>query len=439
MSHSLRIAAVLLVCLITQTVSAQRIGNSPYSQIGIGEIYYPGYAPNYAMGGAGTAYANGIFINNVNPALLVRNRSTAFDIGFFGGWKQLQTQQASQRDLNLNLNYLSMAFPAARRWTLGINLAPYSAVNYQIVSNGTVAGTAEPAQYNYRGFGGLNAVSFNNGVAIYRKEDKEGRLTRELSLGLQASYIFGALTKESISRVGADTTVGYHVASVRRTNYSDFVFKPGVAYRHRFNDRAYWTIGASYDITRELQGNQLNSIQYRIDADAEPISTDTLSSGVAGTVKLPGGYQFGVSIEDPLRWAVAADVSFRRWTDLRTTDSATLDLRNAMSVSLGGEWTPNANSLNSYLKRSTYRFGVNYTQMPVSTPQGRQLRDVSVRAGMFFPITPADRRTLSYLNLAVAVGQRGTLDSGLVRERYVNFVFGFTINDFGWFLKPKID
>lgn len=432
---------MLLVCLITQTVSAQRIGNSPYSQIGIGEIYYPGYAPNYAMGGAGTAYANGVFINNVNPALLVRNRSTAFDIGFFGGWKQLQTQQASQRDLNLNLNYLSMAFPAARCWTLGINLAPYSALNYQIISRGTVAGTTEPAEYNYRGFGGLNAVSFNNGVAVYRKEDKDGRITRELSLGLQASYVFGALTKESISRVGADTTLGYHVASVRRTNYSDFIFKPGIAYRHRFNERAYWNIGASYDITRQLQGNQLTSIQYRDAADGDPVpgGIDTLSFGAASTVKLPGGYQLGISIEDPLRWAVAADVSFRRWTDLRTADSEAANLRNTMSVSLGGEWTPNVNSLDSYLKRSTYRFGVNYAQMPVSTTDGRQLRDMSIRAGMFFPITPADRRTLSYLNLAVAVGQRGTLDAGMVRERYINVVFGFTINDFGWFLKQKID
>jgi hypothetical protein len=39
----------------------------------------------------------------------------------------------------------------------------------------------------------------------------------------------------------------------------------------------------------------------------------------------------------------------------------------------------------------------------------------------------------------VAVGQRGQFGDGLIRERYINVSLGITINDFGWFLKPKID
>ena len=430
-------AAVLLVCLVGQTVSAQRIGNSPYSRIGIGELYQPGYAPNYAMGGAGTAYANGIFINNVNPALLTRNRSTAFDIGFFGGAKQLKTEDASQRNLNLNLGYLAMAFPATRRWAMSLSLAPYSSVNYEQVSRGTVAGSTDPTLLTYRGFGGLSAVSFNNGVSLYKKEDKENRTIRELSVGLQTSYLFGSVTREAISKVGADTVLSYHVAQVRRTNYSDFFFKPGIAYRHRFNERAYLNVGATYDISRKLDGNQLNSIEYRLAPDADSLSTYVLSSGRVGTLTLPGSYQLGVSVDVPLHWALAADVSYRRWNDLQGSDSVAL--RNGITVALGGEWTPNINSLDSYFKRSTYRFGVNYAQIPFATPGGNQLRDVSLRAGVFLPITPGDRRSLSYFNLGVAVGQRGQLGDGLIRERYINVSLGITINDFGWFLKPKID
>lgn len=429
---------MLLVCLVGQRASAQRIGNSPYSQIGIGELYYPGYAPNFTMGGVGTAYANGIFINNVNPALLTRNRSATFDIGFAGGWKQLKTQEASQRNANLNLGYLAMAFPAARRWTLSLNLAPFSAVNYETVSRGTVTGSTEPAQITYRGFNGLTAVSFNNGVSLYRKEDKENRVTRELSVGLQTSYVFGPITKEAISRAGADSLDAYSVAQVRRTNYSDFFFKPGVAYRQRVNERTYLNLGATYDISRTLNGNRINSIQYRLAPDADSLSTYGLDT-VDVSTKLPGSYGFGISLESPLHWAVAADVSFRRWSDLRGGDNLNFSLRNGITVGLGGEWTPNINSLNSYFRRSTYRFGVNYAQMPLVSSEGEQLRDVSVRAGVFLPITPGDRRTLSYFNLGVAVGQRGQIGAGLVRERYVNVVLGITINDFGWFLKPKID
>jgi hypothetical protein len=431
-------AAVLLVCLVGQSVSAQRIGNSPYSQIGIGELYYPGYAPNFTMGGVGTAYANGVFINNINPALLSRNRSATFDIGFAGGWKQLRTQEASQRNLNLNLGYLAMAFPATRRWTMSLNLAPFSSVNYEIASRGTVTGSNEPAQITYRGFNGLTAVSFNNGVSVYRKEDKENRVLRELSVGLQTSYVFGPITKEAISRAGADSVAAYSVAQVRRTNYSDFFFKPGIAYRQRVNDRTYLNLGATYDISRTLNGNRFRSIQYRAAADADSLATYGLDT-VGVSTKLPATYQFGVSLDAPLHWAIAADVSFRRWSDLEGGDNLNFSLRNGITVGLGGEWTPNINSINNYFSRSTYRFGVNYAQMPLVSAEGEQLRDMSVRAGVFLPITPGDRRSLSYFNLGVAVGQRGQIGAGLVRERYVNVVLGITINDFGWFLKPKID
>ncbi len=429
---------MLLCCLAVQTGFAQRVGNSPYSQIGIGELVYPGFAPNVAIGSVGAAYANGIFINNVNPALLVRNRSTAFDVGFAGGLKQLRTGQAQQRDFNLNLNYLALAFPASRRWTLGVNLAPYSAHQYESTTRGTVIGSTTPALYTYRGLGGLNAVSFTNGVTVFRKEDGQERLIQDLAIGLQTSFVFGSITKEAVSQVFADSLIGYNVASVRRTNQSDLVFKPGVVYRHRLNDRVYWNVGATYDISRDLKGKQFSSIQYRGQSDGEYIELVPLDT-VSATTRLPGGYQLGVSLEEPLHWALAADVTFRRFSDLQA-DNQLGALRNTFTLGVGGEWTPDWRSIDSYFKRATYRFGLNYSQMPFSVPGGgKQLSDVSLRGGVFLPITPADRRSVSYMNLSLAIGQRGTLESNLIRERYINVVFGFTINDFGWFLKPKID
>ncbi len=64
---------------------------------------------------------------------------------------------------------------------------------------------------------------------------------------------------------------------------------------------------------------------------------------------------------------------------------------------------------------------------------------MSVSAGVFFPITPPDRRTLSYLNVAFTAGQRGTLDNAQIRERYVKMTLAFTLNDFGWFVPRRVD
>ncbi len=63
---------MLLCCLAVQTGFAQRVGNSPTLRSASVKSFTR-LCPNVAIGGVGAAYANGIFINNVNPALLVRN------------------------------------------------------------------------------------------------------------------------------------------------------------------------------------------------------------------------------------------------------------------------------------------------------------------------------------------------------------------------------
>ena len=54
--------------------------------------------------------------------------------------------------------------------------------------------------------------------------------------------------------------------------------------------------------------------------------------------------------------------------------------------------------------------------------------------GASFPVS----RTRNYLNVAVDLGQRGTKDDNLIRERFINFTVGINIFDI-WFIKPKYD
>ena len=42
------------------------------------------------------------------------------------------------------------------------------------------------------------------------------------------------------------------------------------------------------------------------------------------------------------------------------------------------------------------------------------------------------------LNLAVDLGERGSLKDNMVRERYVQFIINVNIHDL-WFIKPKYD
>jgi hypothetical protein len=41
--------------------------------------------------------------------------------------------------------------------------------------------------------------------------------------------------------------------------------------------------------------------------------------------------------------------------------------------------------------------------------------------------------------MAIKVGRRGTVDKGLIREAYVNFTVGFSLNDNSWFYKQVFE
>jgi hypothetical protein len=59
-----------------------------------------------------------------------------------------------------------------------------------------------------------------------------------------------------------------------------------------------------------------------------------------------------------------------------------------------------------------------------------QIDDLGINFGGSLPIN-----SLSLVNFAVKFGRRGTTDNGLIRENYVNFSLGFSLNDNTWFYK----
>jgi hypothetical protein len=236
---SLKLKALLALGFIFSfgVLHAQTAGNSPYSVFGVGDLHSPGFTANTAMGGIGVSFANGLYINNINPALLSRNKNTIFDVGMFYHQKALTLGDRSQQVKSGNLNYLAFAFPASPRWTLGISLTPYSRVDYTAQTTGLLFRTATDfnlVSYTYQGSGGISKASITNGVD----------LGHGFAVGLQTSYLFGVTNKESVSQLNPQTG-GYRVAFSERLNVSDFLFKPGLSYRHKLKEKLYMNAGAT--------------------------------------------------------------------------------------------------------------------------------------------------------------------------------------------------
>ena len=64
--------------------------------------------------------------------------------------------------------------------------------------------------------------------------------------------------------------------------------------------------------------------------------------------------------------------------------------------------------------------------------RGKHLNEYSISLGLGLPI----RGLKTVINLSAELGTRGTTQSDLISETYVNFVIGFSIYE-RWFLKRK--
>ena len=111
-------------------------------------------------------------------------------------------------------------------------------------------------------------------------------------------------------------------------------------------------------------------------------------------------------------------------------------------MSMGIQYVPNKNAGKgeSYFKKIFYRAGFRYTDTYLDL-RNTALKDYTITFGAGFPlrkIKVGETYSQSIVNVGIELGQRGTTDNQLIRERYMRVVVGFTLND-RWFIKRKYD
>ncbi len=418
---------MLAVAATSPMVLAQGLGNSPYSALGIGELYGQGNVTNMGMGDIGVSNASSFYLNLQNPALLARRkRFTVFEVGLIGQSKNISQNIAnvlkSQSNFAGNLGYLALSFPANSRWNVSLSLKPYTYVNYNIRRFESVSGTPYYAQYNYTGRGGLNKVTFANGVQV----------TKNIYAGVEASFIFGNITNSSDARAIVSTT-DLLVTHLNRTNYSDLVWKLGAAWRPKLSDTWTLNLGATYDPQMRIKATQTDIYQQTTLAGQAITAPDTLRLNSNAQATLPQQMHFGVSLEKGNTLTVGMDVGFQKWSQYRTTENKPGSLADGMTVATGLEYTPKPTS-NRYRDLITYRAGFQYNRLPYLN-NGTQLTDINGSLGLSIPL---GAYFVNHVTLSLVGGQRGVLSGTQIKEQYVRIGLGFSLNDW-WFRKQVID
>jgi hypothetical protein len=401
--------------------SAQGLGNSPYSRLGLGDLSNGSNIRNFSMGGAGIASPNSYQLNYQNPALLYYNNNVIFELSAVSQLKTLKQDNRSQKDGSVTLNTLGFGVPLSKHWTAAIGLRPFSSVQYEVNTTQPFAGDpSKTALVKYTGDGSLSEVYFAHGVKV----------AKDLTLGASASYLFGTLEHNQTTGIEGGTSSG-QLQVQNQTKYSDFTFRTGLAYRYKVGKYKVG-LGGLYNFGTDLDAKRQTIVNRPVTGG---VFSDTLNRFAENSVKLPGIFQVGLSLDNAANWSLALDVAGQQWANYRNFDGQQ-ELQNAMRVSLGGEYVPEPASP-KYLRRVTYRAGLSAGQTPYEL-NGKQLNDMAVTWGFTLPLGRALVTETYFLNLGFALGKRGTTESQLIQENYFQLQAGVSLSN-KWFIRRQLD
>lgn len=482
---------------------------SPYSRFGLGDFQMNGGLINNGMGGGGIGLRNDSLIpqyyNMLNPASLTSQPLVAYEVSLVSNTVQLRNATSSGIFNRTTLGNFSLAFPVTKWWGAGLGMVPYSAVGYNVSTTDTLQDIG-PVTYKYEGSGGINQVFISNGFRPFAGAPRHYLLSEKyaklkltgdtakmkkslrcrnnlsnISIGFQASYLFGSL--ENVRRdVFPDTSYTFNTKITKRTVFRDAYLSYGLQYSFRFRkslnplyrkladtlvtdtkffDNTFYyrnngkpdsarlfiqkpgirmTFGAIFSLPTEITvSSDLLAQTYRQVGTIEQFK-DTVynAAGTPGRVLIPAMGGVGFALKKDYKWMFQADYMTQLWSQM-TYLGETSTLKNAHRVTAGFQYQPKQAGEGGYMSIVQYRLGVRYYQTSLEL-RGNQLTEMSVNFGLALPVPYRTKlgEPLTRLSMSFEYGTRGTTEASLIREDFFRFTIGVTIND-RWFAQYKYD
>lgn len=413
---------------------------SPYSFYGIGSLKFKGTVENRSMGGL-SIYTDSIHVNLRNPASYAgknldmlggESRPIKFTVGGTYSDVKLKSNSGSAKASSTTFDYLALSIPMGK-FGFGFGLLPYTSVGYKLESlddnytDGRISN-------RFKGEGGLNKAFLGFGYQI----------TDKLSVGIDAQYNFGNIQNSNIAFAYDDdgNPTQYQTRENNRSDLSGLNVNLGLSYKTMINSDLELVTGATYTPQSNLSSKNERSISAIIvsstgtEAVVNTIETDLESLGLLETdLVLPSKFSIGAGIGKPRKWFVGIESEYQTTSnfsnDLYT--STAVKYENAASVSIGGFYIPQYNSFTSYLKRAVYRAGLHYENTGLNI-ENESINEFGISFGVGLPVGSF----FSNANLGLELGKRGTTNSNLIQENFINFQISLSLND-RWFQKRKYD
>lgn len=412
MQLNLKVVLIFLLSFHIMNTGTSQVLYSPYSLFGVGKIENNGFGVNRALGGTGIAFESGKYLNNINPASYEGIDSLKFlsELGLFYNSMNYSSKDKSLVRNDGSIQYLAIGFRISRKWAMSIGVMPYSKIDYIINSTAHLNGESAIYDITYTGSGGINKFYIGNSF----------RLSKNLVFGVNVSSLFGNITLLETPEIGNDA-LDYSFENIKYMNglYFDF----GIQYSFSLAEDRF-TVGAIYGYKKELNTASDVNISYQ-DTDLTLEDSENVDP-----FEVPQKMGVGIAYNRKGKWEIGMDYEKRNWSTMNFTNPF-LNNRNSERFSMGLEIFPKKNAKNKVFGNLSYRLGANYNKSYLvigSIP----INSFALTAGMGIPI----KKNLSTLNVSFEYGQNGTLQKGLIQERYWQINLSISIQD-SWFQKQK--
>ncbi|MGB0896326.1 MAG: OmpP1/FadL family transporter [Flavobacteriaceae bacterium] len=414
---------IVFVALFSLNTVAQEGSASPYSFYGIGEQKFRGTVENKSMGGL-SVYSDSIHLNMLNPASLGKLKMTNFNIGGNQRFTTLKTSEGDAKGSTTTIDYIAVGLPMGKL-AMSFGLMPYSSVGYK--TGFTDHTTAEIGDGRYEGSGGINRGFLAAGY----------QLTNKLSLGVDVNYNFGKITTEAIE-ITSDEPDHYNSMETNETSLKGLGVNLGITYATKLKNNLELVSGLTYspEVGLNSKNNRrISAVKLNSNGQVAGVRDVIESDAKVLDLNLPSKLTLGVGIGKPKRWFAGIDISTLSTSKLnnRTFNNSETDFKNATKLAVGGFYIPKYNSLTNYTSRVTYRAGMRYENTGLVI-KNEDINEFGISFGVGLPVG----RKLSNVNLGFEYGSRGTTNSNLVKENFINLNISLSFND-KWFQKRKID
>lgn len=398
-----KIIIFIVIILFSYPLFSQ--GGSNYSIFGVGELNHVYGAKYDALGGTSVAFPHATGINLSNPAMWSENTDTRIQLGYKFNQSLVSNETQNLYQNNGGLDGLLTLFNLDTAMGASVSMGFYSYTNVNSLISTPVTVTANGETLSgvttYEATGGITRVYF--GFSI--------KPIDMLAIGAQ---VFGntGLIKNSTQSVFYEEN-----AFTTYTEANDGLGGTGLRFGLMLEPVNNLRLGAFYEPSTTL------SVENDLTFGSSLVNDTTFKS--TADYDLPSSLGLGASYETG-KFIFGLDFQTSDYSSFtyNTFDNIQYSTYNSYSFGVQriGNNSPSAKGLDTW----GYSLGANFKNHYFQV-DGLAIDEFSGSFGFTIPI-----RGTAELDAAITFGQRGTTDSGLIKESFGRLSMNISIGD-TWF------